>query len=191
MVQLKRAVIIILGSLFISIGINNFFVPYQILDGGIIGLGLVLHYLWHFKIGVSILTISFPIYLFAWFYNRQFFYNSIIGLIFSALFIDIFSFLTIHSTYVHPLVAAIIGGTILGVGVGLLFLYDVSTGGLDLLAQMIASTSKINVGIVIFLIDLFVVSIGLVVVQKGQIILSIIAVSATGFTTTMIMNTKK
>ena len=181
MIRALNAVII--GSLIISFGINNFFLPYHILDGGIIGLALIIHYQWGIGIAFTIFVTSIPIYLLAWKYYRSFFYNSIAGLTVSALFIDLFSFLHFTALDFGPLPSAIIGGLLLGIGVGVMFRVDISTGGLDLFAQMIADAWRINVGIMIFIIDILVVASGIFVITPEELILSVIAVAATGFAT--------
>ncbi|RXJ01932.1 hypothetical protein DS745_08845 [Anaerobacillus alkaliphilus] len=187
----KKILAILFGSLIISIGINNFFVPFHILDGGMIGLGLILHYQYDVSVGVAILILSVPIYAAAWIWYRDFFYNSIVGFVVSALFIDLFHWMTVNVENLSPLLGALVGGSLLGIGVGLMFLYDISTGGLDLLAQMIADLFKTNVGIFIFLIDLLVVFVGFSVITFDEMILSTIAVAATGVTTTAIVMCKE
>lgn len=187
----KKLLAILAGSFIISLGINNFFVPFHILDGGMIGLGLIVHYLYEINVGVAILLLSIPIYCGAWIWYREFFYNSIVGFVVSALFIDLFQWLTFTVDYLSPLIAAIVGGTLLGMGVGIMFLYDISTGGLDLLAQMIADFFKTNVGIFIFIIDLIVVFSGISVITFDEMILSTIAVAATGISTTAIVMLKE
>ncbi len=184
--MMKSVQALFIGSFLISIGINNFFVPYHILDGGIIGLALILHYQWGFGIGLTIIITSIPIYILAWKYYRTFFYTSIPGLTVSALFIDIFAFIQFDSLDFGPLSSAIIGGLILGLGVGMMFRVDISTGGLDLFAQMLAEALRINVGIMVFLIDLLVVFAGIFVISPTEIVLSTIAVAATGFATVIL-----
>ncbi|WP_096202021.1 YitT family protein [Bacillus sp. FJAT-45350] len=181
--MLKAIHALFIGSFIISIGINNFFLPYHILDGGIIGLALLLHYQWGFGVGLTIIITSIPIYFFAWKRYRYFFYNSIAGLVVSALFIDIFAFIKLDFLQFGPLSSAIIGGLLLGIGVGIMFRVDISTGGLDLFAQMLADSFRVNIGIMVFLVDLLVVASGIFVVTPTEILLSTIAVTATGFAT--------
>lgn len=184
--MLKAALAVIFGSLLIGIGINSYFVPYHILDGGMIGLGLIFHYIWDIPTGITILILSIPIYLAAWKYYRTFFYNSIAGLIVSALFIDILSTFNWHFFQLAPLPSAIVGGVILGIGVGIMFRYRISTGGLDLFAQMLAAKFTVNIGLMIFVVDFLVVVGGLFVITPSEFLLSVIAVAATGFATTLL-----
>jgi len=57
-----RYLIILLGSLLVAAGTNFFLVPYKILDGGIIGIALIINYLFDAKIGVAVILCSFPIF---------------------------------------------------------------------------------------------------------------------------------
>ncbi|OLO26264.1 hypothetical protein BTR23_23750 [Alkalihalophilus pseudofirmus] len=183
--MLKSLTAILIGSLLISYGINQFFIPHHILDGGMIGVGLIIHYVWELDVGFSIILLSIPIYILAWIYYRAFFFYSIPGFIISSLFIDWFSFLVLPYQ-VDPLLSAILGGLILGAGVGIMFREDISTGGLDLLAQMIAEKTKVNIGIMIFIIDFLVVIGGIFVITPTEVLLSVIAVTATGFSTMLL-----
>ena len=182
---------IFFGSILISIAINNFFVPFHILDGGMIGLGMILHYKYEVAVGLTTFIISIPIYIYAWLAYRQFFYNSIAGFTVSTLFIDLFSFITFDVTVISPLFASLFGGLLLGIGVGIMFVFDISTGGLDLFAQMVSDFTRINVGIVIFIIDILVVFAGMSVINFNEMVLSIIAVSSTGVSTTIIVMLKE
>ncbi|GAF11787.1 hypothetical protein JCM19046_492 [Bacillus sp. JCM 19046] len=183
---IRYIVILLVGCLLISLGINFFFVSYHLLDGGIIGVGLIAHYVWNFPVGMTIIVISIPIYILAWFYYRPFFYNSLAGVIVSSLMIDYFAQFIPDTPLLGPLTSAIIGGLMLGVGAGIMFLLEISTGGFDLLAQMISAKTSWNVGVLIVGFDLGAVIAGIPIVTHEEIILSTIAVVATGFATTII-----
>ncbi|GAJ41143.1 hypothetical protein GCA01S_058_00310 [Parageobacillus caldoxylosilyticus NBRC 107762] len=71
--MLKKIMATIIGSIFLAIGINVFLVPHHLLDGGIIGIGLIVKYIWHVKAGLTIILLSIPLYIIAWFYYRPFF----------------------------------------------------------------------------------------------------------------------
>lgn len=79
-----RYAIILLGSLLIAAGTNFFLVPYKILDGGIIGIALIINYMSGAKIGLAIVLCSLPIFLLAWLKERDIFYNSVLGLLTSS-----------------------------------------------------------------------------------------------------------
>ncbi|MFC7392003.1 YitT family protein [Scopulibacillus cellulosilyticus] len=150
--MIEKFLSMIMGSILLSIGIDGFLVPNHLLDGGIIGIGLILKYIWGFKVGLTIIILSLPIYIFAWFYKRSVFYNGLHGLLISSFFMDLFS--PLNSLFHIPIYFdAVIGGCLVGIGVGLMLRKQCSTGGLDLLSQFIAEKLSINVGGVIFIFD--------------------------------------
>jgi uncharacterized membrane-anchored protein YitT (DUF2179 family) len=87
--SLQKTAAIIGGSLLISIGINFFLIPFKVLDGGLIGIGLIINYLFGAKVGLVMLFCSIPIFLLAWFQYRGIVYNSLYGLVISSVFIDL------------------------------------------------------------------------------------------------------
>ncbi|MFC5541943.1 YitT family protein [Ureibacillus suwonensis] len=185
MYYVQKGLAILLGSILLSIGINLFLAPNEILDGGIIGLSLILHYLFHLKIGLMVIVLSMPIFILAWFKYRHYFYNSVHGLLVSSVIIDIFKPLR-SLLHINSFIAAIIGGVFVGFGIGMMLRFDTSTGGTDLLAQFISDKTKINVGIIILLIDSIIVLIGGILLSASTLLLSIIAITVVGITTSTV-----
>lgn len=181
----QKGLAILFGSILLSIGINLFLAPYEILDGGIIGLSLILHYLFHLKIGLMVIMLSLPIFVMAWFKYRPYFYNSIHGLLVSSVIIDLLKplrfLLDIGAIY-----AAIIGGIFVGLGIGMMLRFDTSTGGTDLLAQFISDKTNINVGMIILIIDSIIVLIGGILLSASTLLLSIIAITTVGIATSAV-----
>lgn len=64
---LFKGIAIVLGSFILSVRINFFLVPFELLDGGIIGLGLIIKYVLGIKAGLTIIVLSIPIFAMAWF----------------------------------------------------------------------------------------------------------------------------
>lgn len=56
---MRKGLVILGGSIFIALGINLFLIPYKVLDGGIIGIALILNYLWALKPGLMIIFLVF------------------------------------------------------------------------------------------------------------------------------------
>lgn len=186
---IHKSLVIIMGSILIAIGINLFLVPFHLLDGGGIGLGLIIHYLLDMKVGLAILCISTPIFLLAWVYFRSFFYNGIHGLLFSSVIIDFLYPLHIigEKFITSEMVGALGGGILIGLGVGSMLRSKITVGGTDLLAQMIAKPLDINPGLCILSIDVLVVSLGSVLVESVSLLYSCITVLSVGITTSLIV----
>jgi len=185
MKYVRIGVMIILGSILLSIGINLFLTPYKVLDGGIIGIGLILHYLLGLKAGLMVIFLSIPVFLIAWIYYRQYFYNSLHGMLVSSFFIDLLKPLS-GVIHLAPYTSSLIGGIFVGLGIGLMLRIGTSTGGTDLLAQFLFEKTGINVGILIFLIDSIVILLGGLLISGDTFLLSCITILAVGLTTTFI-----
>ncbi|WP_445677949.1 YitT family protein [Robertmurraya sp. FSL R5-0851] len=182
---LKKTAIVLLGSMLLSFGINFFLVPFEVLDGGIIGIGLIIKYLTGLQAGLVIICLSVPIFVLAWLYNKNYFYNSLHGMLISSFVIDLLasSQLLPSDMILHPIVSSILGGIFIGVGIGIMLWYETSTGGTDLIAQFLSKLFNINVGMIIFVIDTVVISIGGWLISKDTFLLSILTVIFVGFFT--------
>ncbi|MDW0112795.1 YitT family protein [Sporosarcina saromensis] len=183
---------ILIGSSFIAIGVNVFLLPNSLMEGGALGISLLLHYLQDVEVGKTFLAISVPIFLVAWFLYRPFFYNGLHGMLCSSLFIDLFHPLTVlgGSIFVDPIIEAAIGGFIIGTGVGLMLSMDVSIGGTDLLAQMIANKISINPAFMIFFFDSFIVVTGSYLLSGISLLHSIVTVLCVGLAASFIASRK-
>lgn len=187
--MIKKMAAVIVGSLLLGVGINVFFVPHHLLDGGMIGLGLIAKYVWNVQAGLTMIVLSVPLYVAAWFYYRPFFYNSLHGLLFSSWMIDVLSVLR-GVVALDPLWSAMIGGILVGAGIGLMLREDTSTGGTDLLAQFIARLTNWNVGVVIFVIDACIISAGSLIIDSVPFVHSLVVVTVVGAVTTMLTHEK-
>ncbi len=185
MFLLKKIIVIIIGSIFLSLGINLFLAPYEILDGGIVGLALILNYLYDLEVGLMIMLLSVPIFIVAWVRYRHYFYNSLHGLLFSSFIIDLLKPLR-YLIHLNPITSSIFGGICIGIGIGLMLKYHTSTGGTDLIAQFLSVKTGVNVGIIIFMIDVTVIILGGVLISANTLFLSIITLFVVGITTSII-----
>jgi uncharacterized membrane-anchored protein YitT (DUF2179 family) len=181
-----RYLIILLGSLLVAAGTNFFLVPYKILDGGIIGIALIINYLFDAKIGVAIILCSFPIFLLAWLKERDIFYNSVLGLLTSSFLIELLGPIQYHFLYYFEfgsISSAILGGFLMGTGLGIMLRFKASTGGTDLLAQFIKRYVPLNLGFIIFLTDFMIIGAGGLLISKETFFHSILTIVSGGVAT--------
>jgi uncharacterized membrane-anchored protein YitT (DUF2179 family) len=81
--------------------------------------------------------------------------------------------------------SSVFGGVLVGCGIGLMLRYKTSTGGTDLLAQLIGKITTINVGVLIFFIDGLVILSGLKIVGFEKFCYSFITIVFVGIMTTL------
>ncbi|WP_342430060.1 YitT family protein [Neobacillus sp. FSL H8-0543] len=182
--MIRKIAAVFVGSLLLGLGVNGFLVPYHLLDGGVIGLGLIIHYFYGWPTGLSMIILSLPLYILAWFFERRYFYYSLHGLIISSFCIDLFSFIN-GQILIGILPSTIIGGVLVGVGIGLMLRYETSTGGTDLLAQILTKFTSVNIGIIIFMIDGLVILSGLQVVGLEKFFYSLLTILCVGLMTSL------
>lgn len=149
---LRKALAILAGSILVGIGVNWLIVPHRLMDGGMIGIGLLANYYFQLAPGLIMFLVSIPVYAVVFVYERRLFFNSFHGMLLSAFFIDLFSVMR-EWTLPSVDVAAILGGMMIGTGIGLMLAFETNTGGTDLLAQFLSYRSGIPVALLIFLID--------------------------------------
>jgi uncharacterized membrane-anchored protein YitT (DUF2179 family) len=182
-IMLKKLAVIGFGSTMIGIGVNGFILPFHLINGGMFGISLLFNYLWHFSIGLTFVFLNIPIYLLAYKSDFDYFFYGLIGAVFSAFMIeflmplkDIFDLSIISSV--------IIGSLIIGIGVGTMLRNQISPGGMDLLALLLAKWTKINVGIIAYAIDTVIIMTSLLILQEPRLLYSLLIVSIVGLLAT-------
>ncbi|WP_409344500.1 YitT family protein [Paenibacillus sp. MBLB4367] len=172
---LPKALAVIGGSMAVAIGVDLFLVPYKLLDGGMIGIGLLLKYYFGFRPGTSIIFASLPIFLFAFLNQKSLFLRSVAGFLVSSYLIDVLSPL---STLLElpVMLHAVYGGALIGTGIGLMLAYGINTGGTDLLAMMLSMRSGIPTAVLIFVIDFTVLLTGITVIGAERTLYSMITI---------------
>jgi len=184
---MRKITIIPIGCLLIAFGIDFFLMPLKVLDGGFIGIALISNYLFGVKVGVILLLCSLPVFLYTWFQDKSFFFHSLFGMIFLSYFVDLFDPYNPLGPLIsaHPFAASVTGGTLIGIGFGILLKFDTSTGGIDLLAKLLAGKLKINVGILILIMDAVVVVTGGLLFSLDTFFLSVATITAGGLATSL------
>lgn len=185
--SLRKVVAIIVGSILIAIGIDFFLMPIKVLDGGFIGIALIMNYLFRTTVGLTLILFSIPVFIYTWFKDRDIFFPSLYGLIFLSYFIDLldpyYPLGSFNTDY--PFVTSLCGGCLIGIGFGILLKHDTSTGGMDLLAMLLTKGTPLNVGILILIMDAIVVTIGGVLFSADTFYLSIASITAGGLATSL------
>ncbi|MFU2157889.1 MULTISPECIES: YitT family protein [Caldisericum] len=155
---LKEATGIFVGSLIYAIAIDVFIQPNHIAPGGFIGIAIILnHYLPFLKVGITVVLMNIPLLILG--LRRiglKFFFGTILGTILSSILIDILApYLPSFTT--DPMLAALYGGFIMGAGIGIVFRFYASTGGTDLLAQLIYDFTGLPFGQALMVVDVVII----------------------------------
>ena len=127
----------ILGSAVFALGFDLFLAPNDLNPGGISGLSMVLVELFGFgSVGTLSILINLPLFILGGLkIGKKFFAGSLLGMLLSSLLIDAMAIIPFPVT--EPLIGALYGGVICGLGLGLVFVNGTSTGGSDILVRLL------------------------------------------------------
>ncbi|WP_295581441.1 YitT family protein [uncultured Oscillibacter sp.] len=136
--RLKSYGIITLGSVLFALGFDWFFVPNLVAMGGVTGLAQVLNALAPvLPVGTLTMLLNIPLFLAGWrFIGFHLLASSLFSMAVSALAID--GIAAVHAfAPLDPMLAALCGGALLGVGFGLVFSQGATTGGTDIVVRLL------------------------------------------------------
>lgn len=142
---LKNLALITGGSIICAVSLNGILVPHQFVSGGIIGISIVLHYVFP-AISVSVFNfvLNVPVFVAGWlFVRRRFFIYSVIGI---TTFTVALQFIRIIVPVHDKMLAALLGGLIMGLGSGIILKSKGSGGGIDILTVILLKKFSIRIG---------------------------------------------
>ena len=159
----------ILASAIMAIGIALFLLPNQLSSGGLAGIATLIYYLLNLPMGIAMLIMNIPLFLLSWYkIGKSYFINSIIGTMFLSIFVDIFDKMPPLTT--DRFLASIYGGIIIGIGTSILLKVNSSTGGSELISNLIKSFKpNLRLSNAIIIIDIIVIAINVFFFREIEI----------------------
>ena len=160
------------GSALVALAVAAFTVPNDIAPGGVSGLATALAYVSPVSVGVWALLLNVPLLLAAWrLLGLRALTMTLVATVLLSAFIDLFGALLPGYTN-NELLAAVAGCVLSGLGVGILFLRGISTGGTDLAALLLKKPfPNVPNGIMLLLIDAAVVAIAVLIFRDVEVAL--------------------
>ncbi|NAZ08285.1 DUF2179 domain-containing protein [Agaribacter marinus] len=157
--KVKNILFILLGSAIFSFGIVHFNMQHNLGEGGFTGITLLLYFLWKWDPAITNIILNIPLFLIGWkFLGRNSFIYSIIGTGAVSLFLSIFQInpFDLHLESDMTLVA-LFAGVFIGVGLGIIFRFGGTTGGVDIIARLVNKYVGWSMGRTMFLFDFIVI----------------------------------
>jgi len=151
----KRIFFIILGAVLMGVGIEEFLVPNKILDGGIVGISIILSHLSGWRLGLFIFILNIPFFFIGYKQiGKTFALSTLLGI----------TVLSLTTTFLHNvpvftedlLLATVFGGIVLGAGVGIVIRYGGSLDGTEILAILANRKLPFSVGEIIMFFNIFI-----------------------------------
>ncbi len=173
---------IVIGSCLFALGFNLFLEPHSINAGGISGLAQIfVQFAGVGSVGVITMLINLPLFALGGVkIGKKFFLGSLIGMLTSSIALDWMS--RIPAPQAEPLLAALYGGVLCGLGLGIVFMTGASTGGSDIVVRLLKRKwQNVPIGTISIMFDMAVaVLTGLAFWDISSALYSGVAIVVTG-----------
>ncbi len=157
----KNILFIILGAAILSFGLVYFNMENNLAEGGFTGITLLLYFLFSIDPAISNLLLNAPLFFVGWkLLGKNVFYYTIIGTVSVSVFLFIFQkYEVVSMPLQHDLtLAALFAGVFIGIGLGIIFRFGGTTGGVDIIARIVHKYVGWSMGKTMFLFDLCVIA---------------------------------
>ncbi|CAM3329867.1 YitT family protein [Paenibacillus lupini] len=152
---LRRVLFITLGAALVSVGLEIFLVPNHIIDGGIVGISIMVSHLTGLPLGLFLFLLNLPFLVLGY---KQ------IGKTFALSTLYGVSVMSLGTFLLHPVpplteeyfLASIFGGVILGIGVGIVIRFGGSLDGTEIIAILFNKRLPFSVGEIVMFFNLFI-----------------------------------
>ena len=177
----KEALAVIVGSFVFAVGLDCFEVPNGIAAGGASGLATVISKVasdhgFMLPVGMQVIAMNALLMIAVVRTGcKRYLARTIAGVLATALFTDILAPVLPALGQDDLLLAALMGGTVCGLGLGLVFRVGANTGGTDIVAQLISRKTAISVGFACLLVDLVVIAVSIPVFGMENALYSSVA----------------
>jgi uncharacterized membrane-anchored protein YitT (DUF2179 family) len=168
------------GNIIYAAGINSIIIPQHFLSGGVMGVALIAHYFIHaLNTGYAYFLLNIPLFFLGWFsVSKRFILYSAYGMLSLSALMAFGRFGT--ATIINPILAAILGGIVCGVGSGIIFRSQGSAGGLDIVAVYINKKFGLRIGTTTTLVSAMVLGAGAIFLNFEAALYSLIFVFTNG-----------
>ena len=188
---LRDYLTILLGLVLYAVGLTGFLIPNQIVMGGLGGISLLIKYATGTPIWLSFLSINSVLLVIAWFLlGRKFVFSTLFGSLALTLILSIAErYITEPIINADPLVSSIVGAVFCGVGLGLVYSMNSTTGGTDVIGAIITKHHYISMGRGLMYVDILIVLSSYFLFQSiEKIIFGFIIVSVLYYAVDMIIS---
>jgi len=173
---LRKLFFIVLGNLLCAIAFNGFFIPSQLLSGGVGGIALMLRYLLDIPTGITVFLINVPIFIIgAKMVDREFIIYAFISMVAFSTLLTVTAGIARYFVMEDILLGAIFGGVLNGVGMGLMFRNRLCQGGLDIIATIIKKKFNLNISTGLMILNTTIVSLSSVLFGFSSAMYTIIS----------------
>ena len=155
--EILRYIFIFIGSIIAAVALEIFLVPNNIIDGGITGISIIMSHLTGIPLSAFIIVLNLPFLIVGYKQiGKTFVLSSGFGIVSLSFWLSVFK--PVPGLTDDILLAAVFGGMILGIGVGLIIRNSGSLDGTEMVAIVLTRKSSFSVGEIVMFFNLFILS---------------------------------
>jgi len=152
---IQKHIALVIGATLAATAIELFLVQNKIIDGGIIGISLLLNHITHINFGILVFLLNLPFLFFGYKYiGKSFFFSSLFSIFLLAVIEPRLQVLDPITT--EPLLATVFGGMMLGAGVGFVIRYGGALDGTEILSILMSKRIPFSVGEIVMFFNFFI-----------------------------------
>ena len=181
--KLLRIGTIILGNVFVAFAVSTLVLENQLISGGVTGLGIVTNHYTGINISLIVGIINVLLFLLGLFFiGKKFALSTLISTFAFPVLLEFFNTNAIFHNYCQDtLLAVVLAGCLVGIGVGLMIRSDASSGGMDIIAIILNRKLGIPVFIIVNVFDFIILCMQATFSNPTKILYSIVLVFVTSF----------
>ncbi|OON94204.1 MAG: hypothetical protein ATN33_04725, partial [Epulopiscium sp. Nele67-Bin001] len=150
--KVHQIISILVGTFLLSISTNAILLPNKLLSGGLSGIAMFSNIVFGTNISIMVICLNIPLFVLAViFLNKRFVAYSLFGMLSLSTWLEITYGMQIET--VEPLTVMVLGGLIHGLGTGIIFRAEGSTGGIDIIAKIVNKYFSLSISTITFAIN--------------------------------------
>lgn len=182
-IQFRQLLMIAIGAFLYALGLQYFVVPYSLMEGGVTGIAVLLNYIFEFPLSITTLAINIPLFLVGWkVLGGRKMLLTIYGSLMLSAFLAIIEFAQ-KQAWISPLsndydaiLVVLYAGLTLGAGLGIVFRYGGTTGGVDIVARIINKNRGHSMGQTILIFDIIIIGASVFFIYFDKILYTLVMV---------------
>ncbi|MCA0754388.1 YitT family protein [Paenibacillus sp. N4] len=181
--QIRIIIPILIGTAVYAFGLHYFVIPNQLMEGGVTGIAVLLNYAAGWPLSVSTLVLNVPLFLLGWkALGRGQMMYTLLGVVSLSAFLALIERLIENGILVpfqstsDYMLAALYAGVSLGMGLGIVFRFGGTTGGVDIVARIVSRYRGISMGQIILTLDAVIIGISLLYISIEKVLYTLVTV---------------
>jgi uncharacterized membrane-anchored protein YitT (DUF2179 family) len=176
-----------------AFGFTAFILPEKVVIGGLAGIGTIVYFLTGIPVAITQYAINLALLAIAYkIVGKRFVIGTIYGATVISLFIGLFQPLFASGFTDEPFMNIVIGGTLCGLGIGMTFVHNGSSGGTDIIAAMVSKHSNVTIGRTMLYTDVIIISSSFLLFHNiDKVVYGFVVLFLVSYMADMVVNTNR